>query len=50
MFTAFPKLSKQLCACLLRSDEGIVPLQGTGKLFAQEHVVVQLNLCPLPRR
>lgn len=44
LFTALPKLSKQRRARLLCSDEGIVPLQGTGKLFAQENAFVQLNL------
>jgi len=48
LFTAFPKLSKQCRACLLCSDEGVVPLQGTGKPFSQENVFVQLNLCSLP--
>lgn len=33
-FTAFPKISKQCCACLLCSDEGSFPLQGTGKYFS----------------
>lgn len=35
LFTAFPELSNQLCACLFCSDEGNVPLQGTGKLLSQ---------------
>lgn len=49
-FTAFPKISKQYCACLLCSDEGSFPLQGTGKLISQVNGSVRLNPHSLPLR